>query len=93
VKLAHDGQRHLAIALASRSGLQFGDTLFQIGAAVTTKVGRIGERYCHATHDNAGRGHECHPSGTFRQQPTDHAEVSSWTKLPDPNHVELRQGH
>ena len=38
---ARNRQRHFAIALASGSGLKFGDTLLEVSAAVAPKVGCI----------------------------------------------------
>jgi hypothetical protein len=54
--LTGDGQRHLAVALARRSGLEFGHALFQVCAAVATKVGCLGGRHRHATHEYASCG-------------------------------------
>ena len=54
--LTGDGQRHLAVALARRSGLELGHALFQVCAAVATKVGCLGGRHRHATHEYASCG-------------------------------------
>ena len=40
--LTGDGQRHLAVALAGRRGLELGNPLFQVCAAVAAEVGRSG---------------------------------------------------
>ena len=58
--LTGDGQRHLAVAFASRRGLKLRHALFQICAAVATKVGCLGGRHRHATHEQAGCGNQRH---------------------------------
>ena len=37
--LTGDGQRHLAVAFAGRGGLQLGNPLFQVCAAIAAEIG------------------------------------------------------
>ena len=61
--LTGDGQRHLAVALARRRGLELGNALFQVCAAVAAEIGCLSGRHRHATHEHPGRGNERHPTG------------------------------
>ena len=46
-----------------RRGLELGDTLLKVCAAVTTKVGCLGGRYRHTADEHAGRGEQRHATG------------------------------
>ena len=75
VHVAGDGQRHLAVALASGRRLELGNALLEIGAAVAAKVGRLGRRHRHATHKQTGRGKQRHSTARLQESP-DHSYFS-----------------
>ena len=75
--LTGDGQGHLAIALAGRRGLEFGDTLFQVCAAVAAKIGRSGRAHAHDKPKSGGDGEA---TGRFHQCPV-HIHLQSYIAL------------
>src|SRR5262245_5602354 len=65
IYLTGDGQRHLAVAFTSRGGLELGDPLFQVCAAIAAEIGCSDRAHAHDESESSGDGeatarfHQC----------------------------------